>query len=263
METEAVFENIYVRIHKEISKAEKSIYISGSWCINQDIFDQFILKVNEGCAVHLIVSDDEINNNSNLDFDRLQKCGVNACKLSIENTDLTHQQFCVVDYKTVITSSYNWADVEVKKFKNIIVINDMHLAEQFVVLFMKIKDENIFINSVFSNNKKLVKEIFEKNPDLFIDLILYYYPLNQECVEKYEAKWDWKRLSKDSSLDWSIDFIEKYESKWDWTCLIDNAGLPWSFELIEKYEGKFSNMEWRILSQNKSLPWSLEVIEKF
>jgi hypothetical protein len=44
-------------------------------------------------------------------------------------------------------------------------------------------------------------------------------------IEKYKDKWDWKDLSTNKSLPWSIELIEKYNDKWDWWTLCSNKSL--------------------------------------
>jgi phosphatidylserine/phosphatidylglycerophosphate/cardiolipin synthase-like enzyme len=53
-----------------------------------------------------------------------------------------HNKFCVIDYNTVITGSYNWSYKAENNFENIIVnYNDTGLAEQFVNEFIQIKNK--------------------------------------------------------------------------------------------------------------------------
>jgi hypothetical protein len=52
-------------------------------------------------------------------------------------------------------------------------------------------------------------------------------------------EWDWKKLSENETIPWSIYLIEKYKDKWHWDLLIKNNALPWSMELIEHYEHKW------------------------
>lgn len=140
MQTEAVFENIASRIQEEIQKAQKSIYIAVAWFTNRNIFEKLVLKAREGCMVHIIISNDEINNNSSIDFKQLQKCNGKVYKIGNGSTDLMHNKFCVIDYNTIITGSYNWSYKAENNFENIVVnYNDTSLAEQFVTEFIQIK----------------------------------------------------------------------------------------------------------------------------
>lgn len=73
-------------------------------------------------------------------------------------------------------------------------------------------------------------------------------------------KWDWKELSKNKSLPWSIELIENYKAKWDWGELSRNESLPWSINLIEKFTYQW---DWKILSEKENLPWSIDFFEKY
>ena len=109
MQTEAIFENIASRIQEEINQAQKSIYIAVAWFTNKKIFEKLIVKASEGCSIHIIISNDEINNNSSINFEQLKKYHGKVYKIGNGENELMHNKFCVIDYNTVITGSYNWS----------------------------------------------------------------------------------------------------------------------------------------------------------
>ncbi|EKT4544243.1 hypothetical protein OC66_06500 [Flavobacterium psychrophilum] len=69
MQTEDIFENIAKRIIEEIQTAKKSIFIAVAWFTNRSIYEQIILKAKQSCKVQIIISNDEINENSSVDFE--------------------------------------------------------------------------------------------------------------------------------------------------------------------------------------------------
>ena len=73
MHIEAIFSNIAIRILNEIETAEQSVYIAVAWFTNKLIFDKLLLKVKNGCKVYIIISNDKINENSQIDFELLEK----------------------------------------------------------------------------------------------------------------------------------------------------------------------------------------------
>lgn len=87
----------------------------------------------------------------------------------------------------------------------------------------------------FNQNRKLVKEIFKKNPQFFVDYISYFYPLNEQFLEKYSDEWNWECLSRNKFLPWKGEFIKRYRNKWNWKILSKSEYLPWSQELIKRY----------------------------
>jgi hypothetical protein len=142
MQTEAVFENIAERIQKEISKAQKSIFIAVAWFTNKTLFDELLNKAKNGCTVSLIICNDEINQNSHIDFEQLMISDSCFFKVGNSESELMHNKFCVIDYSSVITGSYNWSYKAEKNFENVIITyDDTILAEQFISEFNRIRKE--------------------------------------------------------------------------------------------------------------------------
>jgi phosphatidylserine/phosphatidylglycerophosphate/cardiolipin synthase-like enzyme len=142
MQSEAVFENIAERIQQEISKANKSIYIAVAWFTNKNLFNELVKKTKEGCVISLIISNDEINQNSAIDFESLITPNSKVYKIGNGNTELMHNKFCVIDFNTIITGSYNWSYKAESNFENVIITNnDTSLAEQFISEFNNIRKQ--------------------------------------------------------------------------------------------------------------------------
>ncbi|MCZ2247193.1 MAG: phospholipase D-like domain-containing protein [Bacteroidia bacterium] len=140
MQTEAVFDNIAERIQQEISKAQKSIFIAVAWFTNKNLFNELVYKAKKGCTVTLIISNDDINLNSQIDFEQLLINKSKVYKIGNGDTELMHNKFCVIDYSTVITGSYNWSYKAESNFENVIITsNDTTLAEQFIAEFNNIR----------------------------------------------------------------------------------------------------------------------------
>lgn len=140
IQIEAVFENIAERIQQEIGKAQKSVFIAVAWFTNKSIFNELVYKVSNGCTVSLIISNDNINLNSSIDFDQLNLGKSKVYKIGNGDTELMHNKFCVIDYGTVITGSYNWSYKAERNFENVIITsNDTTLAEQFISEFNNIR----------------------------------------------------------------------------------------------------------------------------
>ncbi|MGO1650784.1 MAG: hypothetical protein ACTHXT_15695, partial [Sphingobacterium sp.] len=56
--------------------------------------------------------------------------------------------------------------------------------------------------------------------------------------------WNWKALSENPELPWSVELLEHYKDRWDWFYLSDNLGLPWSIELLDDYKDRW---DWDVL----------------
>lgn len=140
MQTEAVFENIAERIEQEICKAQKSIFIAVAWFTNRNLFNELLKKARDGCSISIIISDDSINQNSSIDFGQLAINQSRVYWAGNGDTELMHNKFCVIDYNTVITGSYNWSYKAESNFENVIITsNDTTLAEQFIAEFNHIR----------------------------------------------------------------------------------------------------------------------------
>ncbi len=142
MQTEAIFENIADRIQQEIKGAQKSIFIAVAWFTNRSIFTELIERAKAGCSISLIISNDNINANAQNDFAVLEKYNSKCYKVGNGDTELMHNKFCVIDYSTVITGSYNWSYKAESNFENVIIThNDTTLAGQFIAEFNNIRKQ--------------------------------------------------------------------------------------------------------------------------
>lgn len=142
MQTEAVFENIGQRIQKEISQANHSIFLAVAWFTNKNLFNALVQKARDGCRVSLIISKNEINQNSSLNYEELNTNGSQVYWVGNSDTELMHNKFCVIDNSTIITGSYNWSYKAEHNFENIVVTNgDTTLAEQFIGEFHDIRKQ--------------------------------------------------------------------------------------------------------------------------
>lgn len=142
MQTEALFSNIAERISTELSQAESSIYIAVAWLTNRDLFNILVDKAKSGITVQLLLSNDEINQNSSLDFSCLKIGNSVAYLVGDGKSDLMHNKFCVIDRRVVMTGSYNWSyKAEKNNHENIVITtDDFELADQFIAQFKHIRD---------------------------------------------------------------------------------------------------------------------------
>jgi isopentenyldiphosphate isomerase len=142
MQTEAIFDNIAERIQLEIRAAKKSIFIAVAWLTNKTLFNELTERAKQGCTISLIISNDSINKNTQIDYSILERYNSKCYKIGNGDTELMHNKFCVIDYSTVITGSYNWSYKAESNFENVIITeNDTALAEQFISEFNKIRKQ--------------------------------------------------------------------------------------------------------------------------
>lgn len=163
MQTEAVFENIAERIQLEINKSQNTIFIAVAWFTNRNIYNQLVKKAESGCTVSLIISNDQINQNSSINFDLIHIGKSKVYKIGNGDTELMHNKFCVIDHDTVITGSYNWSYKAETNFENVVITSgDSSLAEQFVTEFNNIRKKyypNEFHTEIVFPLTKIIKRL--------------------------------------------------------------------------------------------------------
>jgi hypothetical protein len=227
MQTEAIFENIADRIQQEIRKAQKSIYIAVAWFTNKNLFNEIVNKSRNGCTVFLIISNDNINLNSSIDFEQLLIAKSKVYKIGNGNTELMHNKFCVIDYSTVITGSYNWSYKAANNFENVIITtNDTTLARQFISEFINIRKQyypDVLNEEIVFPLDKIIKRLeILKNYILLEDIEefnkesskLKEYDFNSDLQEIIE---DIRREEFGSAINKIQIFISKNQQLSIWT----------------------------------------------
>ena len=132
--TEVVFENIEQRILQEIKDAHYAIFVSVAWFTNKKLFQALLEKANSNCYVSIIIQLDEINSQSGIDYSQI-RVGRSECFMISKDAELLHDKFCVIDFRKVITGSYNWTYKAAHNSENILVLNDPSVATQYITRF--------------------------------------------------------------------------------------------------------------------------------
>ena len=132
--TEVVFENIEQRIIQEIEAAHYAIFVSVAWFTNKRLFNALLEKAKSNCYVSIIVQLDDINSQSGINYDEI-KTGRSECFFISKDAELIHDKFCVIDFKKVITGSYNWTYKASQNSENVIILSDPSVAAQYITRF--------------------------------------------------------------------------------------------------------------------------------
>ena len=153
---EPYFENILDEIVTRINGAEKSIRICMAWFTDQDIMNALIRKVESGLYVDLILFDTKQNKTTQINtqgvqqlrnfkvtLDRYKDAGGNVILIKESYDFYLHSKFCVIDEKMTITGSYNWSYAARTHIENIVVIEDLNVADKYITEFEKIKDKKL------------------------------------------------------------------------------------------------------------------------
>ena len=249
MQTEAIFENIAERILTEIQKANNSIYIAVAWFTNKSIFEQLIKKAKNGCQIQIIISNDIINENSSIDFNDLEKHNGKVYKIGNGVTELMHNKFCIIDFNTVITGSYNWSYKAENNFENIVInSNDTSLAEQFVTEFNQIK-KKYYPNETIQNEFPI--EIIIKRSEIIKNIILLEdiddISIAVEKLKRYQFNEDVKTIiSSISNKEFAKaittiqEFINSYQQITIWNDP-EIAGIKLEIKILESQINAFDN----------------------
>ena len=249
MQTEAIFENIAERILTEIQKANNSIYIAVAWFTNKSIFEQLIKKAKNGCQIQIIISNDLINENSSIDFNKLEKHNGKVYKIGNGDTELMHNKFCIIDFNTVITGSYNWSYKAENNFENIVInSNDTSLAEQFVTEFNQIK-KKYYPNETIQNEFPI--EIIIKRLEIIKNFILLEdiddISIAVEKLKIYQFNEDVKTIITSISnkefakaITTIQEFINSYQQITIWNDP-EIAGIRLEIKILESQINAFDN----------------------
>lgn len=251
MQTEAIFENIADRICEEIISAKKSIYIAVAWFTNQNIFNLLLEKANKGCHVSLLISNDEINNSSRIDFNRLNTLKSKVYKVGNGENDLMHNKFCVIDFSTVITGSYNWSYKAENNFENIVITeNDTILAEKFVEEFEKIR-RLYFPDNCESEQKEFPLNVIVKRLEILKnyvqleDIEAIHYEIKKLTEYKFNPELE-EIIILVSNHDYSktIEAIQYFTNRYNqiirWNDPLISA-LKWEIKLLENRITAYDN----------------------
>ncbi|HET56738.1 MAG TPA: DUF1669 domain-containing protein [Ignavibacteria bacterium] len=213
MQTEAIFENIAGRIQQEIEKAQQSVFIAVAWFTNHALFNALLARAKKGCRVSLIISNDQINENSINNFDLLNSDGSAVYKIGDGETILMHNKFCVIDHSTVITGSYNWSYKAESNFENVVITNnDTILAEQFIAEFNRIRKQ--FYKDEPKENFFPVNKIIQRIEIIKNYILLEDIPeLNKEIIKlkEYRFNTDLDEIIKDVEKELFAEAIKKIQ----------------------------------------------------
>lgn len=84
---------------------------------------------------------------------------------------------------------------------------------------------------------------------------------NEQLLEKYKDKVEWKTVSGNRTILWTVSMLEKFKNRIDWEELSgSNNEHLFTAENLEKYKNYWN---WRELSRNSDLILTSELLEQF
>lgn len=104
---------------------------------------------------------------------------------------------------------------------------------------------------IYSNpREQFLKKITYNNRYFFFEIISKFYPLTELEIINHEHDLNWRLLSSNTNIKWSLFLLKKFEYKLKWDILSSNNSLNPDEELINEF---FNKWNWDLLSQNTSL----------
>lgn len=167
-EVKSHLDDIRGQILTELNKAKFSIFVASAYFTDYDLANKLADKAERGLSVDLIISNSDINDSSEAIFQNLRDKGVNVYKTGaadFRQGAVMHNKFCVIDYETVITGSYNWTRQAAINEENIVVFKDKKQADQFLQKFYSLRKEGglfSFLDNEIEINLSLDRNIVEQ-----------------------------------------------------------------------------------------------------
>lgn len=162
------FSGIDDQIENELNKAKYSIRVAMYSLNDQYLFNILCNKAKSGVAVELVVSPKQlIQNQDKINLERLIEYSGNLFIFNVSSGtyDDMHNKFCIVDYHTVITGSFNWTNQAKRNEENILVVKDELTAQKYLHEFdnlkrgsylTTIKEDEVQIS--FSASKSIIQQ---------------------------------------------------------------------------------------------------------
>lgn len=136
-EYDVVFDEIKDTIIQGIREAKYTIWIAVAWFTDKEIFEELILRQNEGIDIRVITSDEPTNRYL---MDQLEE-NFNTVKVPQQGYNRLHDKFCIIDFEFVMHGSYNWSKAARMNEETLSTAIDRDLVRKFSDEFMRLYNE--------------------------------------------------------------------------------------------------------------------------
>ena len=150
------FENIREELAKELRKAKKSIFAAIAWLTDDYLLSILEDKAENGVSVQIIISGSEYNYKYR--FSDLNQSGGEIYIVGggdVFSDKFMHNKFCVIDYKKVITGSYNWSKNASTNEENIVIVEDKLVAFRYTDKCLELIKKGTVLDFDDSNEIKI------------------------------------------------------------------------------------------------------------
>lgn len=131
---DVVFDEIREKIIQGIRGAKYTIWVAVAWFTDRDIFNELLLRKNEGVNVRIITSDEESNQYLMADL----VCHFELVKVPKKGFNRLHDKFCIIDLEYVMHGSYNWSNNARNNEETWATALDRDFVRKFADEFMKL-----------------------------------------------------------------------------------------------------------------------------
>lgn len=131
------FNEIKNTIIQGIRGAKYIIWVAVAWFTDKEIFDELVLKKEEGINIRIITSDEKSNRYL---IDELTK-NFDTVKVPLSGKNLSnrlHDKFCIIDLEYVMNGSYNWSKNARDNDETLETALDRDLVKKFTDEFLRL-----------------------------------------------------------------------------------------------------------------------------
>lgn len=139
-EHNVVFDDIKEEIIQGIRNAKYSIWVAVAWFTDREIYEELLLRQNEGVHIRIITSDESTNRYL---IDDLEN-SFDVTKIPLKGDYLSnriHNKFCIVDLEFVMHGSYNWSKNARKNDETLATALDRDFVRKFADEFIRLFNE--------------------------------------------------------------------------------------------------------------------------
>lgn len=130
------FSEIKDKIIEQIKEANLCIWIVVAWFTDEDIYNELLKAKDRGINIQIIMINDK---STYLNFKH--KIEVHYAPQYMRNRENIHNKFCVFDFRTVITGSFNWTKQAQKNSEDVVIIKNPEIGERYAMRFVELKCE--------------------------------------------------------------------------------------------------------------------------
>lgn len=137
-EYDVVFDEIQDTVIQGIRDARFIIWAAVAWFSNEAIYQELLVKKEQGLSIRIIVSKEDSNKAM---ISKLKENGFNVIdvpKWGTQGYNRMHGKFCIIDMDYVMHGSYNWTPTANHNEETLATALDHEFVSKFADKFMKL-----------------------------------------------------------------------------------------------------------------------------